>query len=84
MKLYRWLLPAAFAAVLALSAGCKKEESTEYKSLTGSLSVSMPEYVNAGFTKTFMIDTLMTCPVRTAIRWAIISPTRTPASATPS
>ena len=64
MKLYRWLLPAAFAAVLALSAGCKKEESTEYKSLTGSLSVSMPEYVKAGFTKTFMIDTLMTlsCP----------------------
>lgn len=60
MKLYKWLFPAALAALLALAPGCKKDDTTEYKTLTGTLSVSMPGFVNPGYTKTFMIDTLMT------------------------
>lgn len=64
MKLYKWLLPAALAVSVALAAGCKKEQTTETKMLSGDLNVSMPEFVQPGYTKTFKIDTLMTlsCP----------------------
>ena len=63
MKWYRWLLPAALAA-LAVFPGCKKNNDTETKYLDGYLSVSLPPFVQAGYTKTFSIDTLMTlsCP----------------------
>lgn len=59
MKLYKWLVPAVLIAGCVLP-GCKKEEETSYEYLDGKLSLSMPGYVNPGFTKTFMIDTLMT------------------------
>ena len=59
MKLYRWLVPALLTAGCLL-AGCKKEEETSYDYLDGKLSLSMPAYVLPGYTKTFMIDTLMT------------------------
>ena len=63
MKLYRWLLPAALA-VLAVLPGCKKNNNTETKYLDGYLAVSLPPYVQPGYTKTFQIDTMMTlsCP----------------------
>ncbi|MCR4824121.1 MAG: hypothetical protein K5849_02065 [Bacteroidales bacterium] len=60
MNLYKWLVPAVLAVGFVLLAGCKKEEETEYDSLTGTLHLSLPEYVEPGFTKTFMIDTMMT------------------------
>ena len=59
MKLFRCLLPVALVLAGALSQGCKKETDPEYSSLTGALSLSMPAYVEPGYTKTFMIDTLM-------------------------
>lgn len=59
MKLYKWLVPAVLMAVSVL-AGCKKNDETEYEYLKGKLSLSMPAYVLPGYTKTFMIDTLMT------------------------
>ena len=59
MKLYKWLVPAVLIAGCVLP-GCKKDEETSYEYLDGRLSLSMPGYVNPGFTKTFMIDTLMT------------------------
>ncbi|MBP5626093.1 MAG: hypothetical protein J6W98_04155 [Bacteroidales bacterium] len=64
MKLNRWLIPAALAAVLAMAAGCKKENTEDYKSLSGTISLDMPVFVQTGYTKTFAIDTLMTvtCP----------------------
>jgi len=64
MKLNRWLIPAALAAVLAMAAGCKKDETDTSKTLDGTLSLEMPVYVQVGYTKTFAIDTLMTvtCP----------------------
>lgn len=64
MKLSRWLLPAALVAVLSVTAGCKKEQATSSKSLEGSITLDLPAFVQVGYTKTFMIDTLMTvtCP----------------------
>ena len=59
MKLFRWLLPVALVLAGVLSQGCKKETDPEYSSLTGGLSLSLPPYVEPGYTKTFMIDTLM-------------------------
>lgn len=59
MKLYRWLALAALIAGCVWMTGCKKEESTELDYMTGKLTLSMPEFVNPGYTKTFMIDTLM-------------------------
>ena len=60
MKLYRWLVPAVLMIGLVLPAGCKKDDDTTSEYLTGSLRLSLPEYVQPGFTKTFMIDTMMT------------------------
>ncbi|MBQ9451483.1 MAG: hypothetical protein IJU34_09270 [Bacteroidales bacterium] len=60
MKLYRWLVPAVLAVGFVLMTGCKKEEDESLKALTGSLRLSLPEYVEPGYTKTFMIDTMMT------------------------
>lgn len=63
MKLHRILLPAVLAAILAVMPGCKKE-NTETKSLEGVLTITMPHYMQAGESKTFQIDTMMTlvCP----------------------
>lgn len=63
MKLNRILLPAALAAILAALPGCKKEDTTT-KTLDGYLTVTMPHYIQAGESKTFQIDTMMTliCP----------------------
>ena len=60
MNLHRWLLPLALIAASAGFTACDKEKETEKEYLTGRLSLSMPSYVNPGFTKTFLIDTLMT------------------------
>ena len=59
MKLYTWLVPAVLAAAAVLT-GCKKDNDKEYKSLDGTLSLSMPAYVAPGYTKTFKLDTLTT------------------------
>ena len=61
MNLYKWLLPLALAAGSALLPACKKDtDETERDYLTGRLSLSLPAYVNPGYTKTFGIDSLMT------------------------
>ena len=61
MKLNRWLVPVVLLCGAALlSQACKKKGDPEYKSLSGSINLTMPQYVLAGYTKTFMIDTLMT------------------------
>lgn len=52
------LLPAVLSA--AVSGGCKKNTDTEINYLSGTLSLSMPSYVNPGYTKTFLLDDLMT------------------------
>ena len=64
MKLSSWLLPAALVAVLAVTPGCKKEQAKSYKNLEGDITLDIPVFVQVGYTKTFMIDTLMTvtCP----------------------
>ena len=63
MKLNRWLIPAALA-VLTMAAGCKKDDDTKTKSLSGEVELLVPQFVEPGYTKTFAIDTLMTlsCP----------------------
>lgn len=60
MKMYRWLVPAALLLGFALTTGCKKEEDESSEALDGSLRLSLPEYVEPGYTKTFMVDTMMT------------------------
>lgn len=60
MKLYRCLVPAVLVLGFALTTGCKKEEETTSESLTGTLRLTLPEFVEPGYTKTFMIDTMMT------------------------
>lgn len=60
MKMYRCLLPPALVAGLICLPGCKKEEDTQSEYLSGKLSLSLPAYVNPGYSKTFRIDTLMT------------------------
>lgn len=59
MKFVKWFVLAALMAGLASVQGCKKEETTEYYYMDGKLSLSMPPYVEPGFSKTFTIDTLM-------------------------
>ena len=63
MKLYKILLPAALAAILVALPGCKKED-TETKLLEGYINLFMPHFMQAGESKTFQIDTMMTltCP----------------------
>lgn len=49
----------AFLSLFAVS--CKKEdENIEYKYFTGELSVKFPQYVEAGYTKSFLADTMST------------------------
>lgn len=60
MKSLRWFFLAALLAGILSAQGCKKDETTEYYYFDGYLSLSMPPFVEPGFTKTFTIDTLMT------------------------
>jgi uncharacterized protein (TIGR02145 family) len=59
MKLYKWLVPAVLIAGCVLL-GCKKEEEASYEYMTGKLSLALPPFVEPGFSKSFMIDTMMT------------------------
>ncbi len=59
MKMHKWLFPVALAA-LSLLAGCKKSGEEVKRYMDGRLTLSFPLYVEAGFSKTFCIDTLMT------------------------
>ena len=58
MKLYKWLVPAVLIAGCVLP-GCKKEEEASYEYMTGRLSLALPPFVQPGYSKSFMIDTLM-------------------------
>ena len=58
MKLSRYFLLAVLALAAALQ-GCKEKEDAEYKYLDGNLSLPLPLYVEPGFSKAFLIDTLM-------------------------
>ncbi|MBR5724133.1 MAG: hypothetical protein IKX62_02000 [Bacteroidales bacterium] len=76
MKLNRYVAAALLIAVLATAAGCKDDNTTETKALDGYLTLTMPPFVEPGFTKTFMIDTLMTlvCPAGDPIGYAFTDP----------
>ena len=59
MKFSRYMLLVLPAALCLLQTGCKKtEKDLEY--MDGSLSLRVPSFVEPGYSKTFMIDTLMT------------------------
>jgi len=60
MKLKSWMLPLSLLAVLFLAGACKKDKQIDSKSLTGSLSLNMPAFMEVGSTKTFDVDALMT------------------------
>ena len=59
MKLVRWFAFAALLAGFLSVQGCKKDDTTEYSYLDGRIILSMPPFVEPGFSKTFTIDTLM-------------------------
>ena len=46
--------------ILLLAISCKKEDDPTSSYLSGTISLTYPEYVSAGFTKSFSIDTLTT------------------------
>ena len=58
MKFSRYLLLILLAACL-VQQGCKKKEK-ELEYMDGLLSLRVPPFVEPGYSKTFMIDTLMT------------------------
>lgn len=59
MKFSRYLLLVLLAAGCLMPQGCKKQEKDpEY--MNGTLSLRVPTFVSPGYSKTFMIDTLMT------------------------
>lgn len=60
MKFWKILPLAIIAALGALQACNKSSDDSTKASLTGSLSIDIPTYVEAGYSKSFMIDTLMT------------------------
>jgi len=60
MKLKNWMLPLTLIAVLFLAGACKKDSEVESKSLTGSLSLAMPAFLEVGSTVTIDVDALMT------------------------
>ena len=59
MKFVKWFVLGALLAGFLSVQGCKKEETTDYKYLDGKIALSLPPFVEPGFTKTFKIDTLM-------------------------
>lgn len=58
MKFSRYLLLILLASGCLLQVGCKKKDP-ELKYMNGVLSIRVPAFVSPGYTKTFMIDTLM-------------------------
>ncbi|MBQ5639809.1 MAG: hypothetical protein IIV12_02805, partial [Bacteroidales bacterium] len=51
----------AFVLLVPALWSCKKDDDeASSKYLTGSLSIEFPTYVQPGYSKTFMVDTLMT------------------------
>lgn len=60
MKFSRWFILAALVCLAVAQLGCKKTEEEEYYYMDGTLTLSMPGYLEPGYTKTFLIDTLMT------------------------
>ena len=54
------MLAAAMAVVMALAPGCNKDDDDETLYLDGTITLVYPEYVRAGFTKQFCVDTLST------------------------
>lgn len=76
MKLNRWLLPAALVAALAVAGGCKKESTETKESLSGEITLTVPAVVEVGYTKDYMIDTLMTlsCPDGSPIGYYFTDP----------
>jgi len=59
MKFSRYLLPVLLAAVCLAQQGCKKQEK-QLEYMSGVLRLKGDAFVSPGYTKTFMIDTLMT------------------------
>ena len=59
MKFVRCFVLFALLAGFVSVQGCKKDETKEFNCLDGSISLSLPPYVEPGYTKTFTIDTLM-------------------------
>ncbi len=59
MKFSRYILPVLLAAVCLLPEGCKKKDTTQ-DYMDGVLRLKVPPFVEPGFSKTFMIDTMMT------------------------
>lgn len=60
MKFWRYIPVLAIAFAACFVTGCKDDEKEEKDFLEGSLSLSMPKYVEKGYTKQFKIDTLAT------------------------
>ena len=59
MKFSSYLLPVLLAAVCLVQQGCKKDDpQLEY--MNGYLRLQADAFVSPGYTKTFIIDTLMT------------------------
>ena len=59
MKFSRYLLPVFLCVGFLIQQGCKKQEKDpEY--MDGTLTLRVPSFVSPGYSKTFMIDTLMT------------------------
>lgn len=55
------LVSLAVAVIAAAAAGCKKDdESSSYEYLEGHLRLSVAEYANPGYSKTFQVDSMMT------------------------
>ena len=54
---FRSLLAAAAVLLVSISS-CKKEDEDEKLYFTGQMALSFPEYVNAGYTKSFNMDTI--------------------------
>jgi len=59
MKFSRYLVLVLLAAGCLIQQGCK-EKQTETTYMDGVLSLQVDPFVSSGYTKTFMIDTLMT------------------------
>lgn len=58
-KFWRILALAGLVAAPVLTS-CKKDEEKETKFLSGTMTLTLPQFLEPGYTKTFNIDTLMT------------------------
>lgn len=60
MKFWRYIPVLAIAVATCFATGCKDDDDDTKDFLEGSLTLSMPKYVEKGYTKQFKIDTLAT------------------------